>query len=1322
MIIQNTNSIRNDYYYNFSQVNDLENSISEVQNELDLLKINVQENDISIRQDLNNLESNIANQINTDNVNANNATIDFAKVNGLKVDNLSSNNATLENVVFNRTVNNLIQENSRFINGSIENSTIKNVVINNVTLSSARMSSIYTESIEANNSKLNVLNVRQELNSFNVNAVNVKAAFVGAEQLNTINTNSQNIITNDLFVQNNAYANYFYVRNLAARGGTSFSLNIEDSIIRNALLVNSNFNVLRGNVLVSREASINQINSYFINTNSFGANIFESNYAKINSLNVNILKADDFKIDVNVTPVESSYGVGYDENGKLIPIEVKASFGLPNGDYVSVRRGEPKGMISENEVVQSKNLIQAGAVLNSITNLGSNIQNQFTELNENLENQFININTQFNNVFNSIGNINVSNQLDDVYNRFNDVSNQFSDINNQFNDVNDVIANISGGGGSIDLPNDCDYVSVEKKGFVPHNAATEVEDSTNLIQAGAVLRAISGFGNIVNSLYGTMNDISNSLDGINAGLRNVYYPESNALAYPTATSDEPFELVLGNLSFSASTPFTGEISNNTDYIISGFNDGDVVTGTINGVLDYVYTQDVNGKNVLKLRANSSVESKYPYFGNNTSYLFQSFNKLNSYVNLPFEGAPSLFISCPNLNVMPNLARIENAYGCFKQCKNFNQPINLQYAKDCGYLLYNAKSFSSTINIPLAEDISYAFFNINNFNAYNLNMPRVTNANFAFANSNIDNAIGLKIPKLKTAYGMFSNSNTFIDSNNITFDNVVTADFMFDSFSGRIGDIPEFPNVMRANKMFNNCKGAAYSGFNYTFNAKECDNLFSGSVFVVNDYHNSLTSFPNAVNCNYMFNNVAFVLNNGHWNKNNAGRGIYLPNVVNGEYMFANTIWTQDPRKTSNSPVMINRILMPNTGICNYMFYNVNATGIDLANCQFKQNSNSFYNIGKYCFYGIKNLWTNNQEFKAYGGNITSAFYNVENFPNKMNIYVSNSGTKSLFSKCYLTPHWDSFCNNDWYVNKLPLNGSQFTYSLIQANKDKGISIPNQWKTQKNFSYMFESTIFMTNEDGYTVLNINLEDLNDSKIVKNMFRHAMTDIPSSFYNNNIAFGYNKYSKWDNYHSNVSVLLNRTNISYLFADTNMGISSINCKQNIKDYSYAFANANSYLKLSYNNYMNGWYLPIPEENSNMAGAFLNSHIHVPYYANKGYNLYEAFKNDNFAAFEYSDITGNEERGYENNGINLAYAVDARNCFYNTPFSKRLTTEYVAIPLIDNYMNIKNMLYNTGFGGNILINSQIPMDTTNDIYNCLINGYTGISFTPEKIQYISN
>lgn len=1318
MIIQNTSSIRNDYYPNFSQVNDLENSINEVQNELDLLKINVQENDISIRQDLNNLESNIANQINTDNVNANNATIDFAKVNGLKVDNLSANNATLENVVFNRTVNNLIQENSRFINGSIENSTIKNVVINNVTLSSARMSSIYAESIEANNSKLNVLNVRQELNSFNVNAVNVKAAFVGAEQLNTINTNSQKIITNDLSVQNNAYANYFSVHNLTARGGTSYNLNIEDSIIRNSLLENSNFNVLRGNVLVSREASINKINSYFINTNSFGANIFESNYAKINSLNVNILKTDDFRIDVNVTPVDSSYGVGYDKNGKLIPIEVKAS--LPNGDYVSVSQGVPKGMISENEVVQSKNLIQAGAVLNSITNLGSNIQNQFTELNGNLENQFININNQFNNVFNSIGNINVSNQLDDVYNRFNDVSNQFSDINNQFNDVNDVIANISGGGGSIDLPNDCDYVSVEKKGFVPHNAATEVEDSTNLIQAGAVLRAISGFGNIVNSLYSTMNDISNSLDGINAGLKNVYYPESNALAYPTATSDEPFELVLGNLYFPSSTPFTGEISNNTDYIISGFNESDVVTGTINNVLDYVYTQDENGKNVLKLRANSSVDSKYPYFGNNTSFLFKDFNKLNSYVNLPFEGAPNLFVNCSNLNVMPNLARIENAYGCFKGCTNFNQPINLQYAKDCGYLLYNAKNFSSTINIPLAENISYAFFNINNFNAYNLNMPRVTDANFAFAKSKIGNAIGLKIPKLKTAYSMFANSNVFIDTNNTTFDNVVRADAMFDSFSGHIGKIPEFSNVMWANNMFNNCKGTVYSGMNYTFNAKECDNLFSGSVFVVNDYNNSLTSFPNAVNCNYMFNNVAFVLNNGSWNKNNAGRGIYLPNVVNGEDMFANTIWTNSSRITTNSPVMINRILMPNTGICNYMFYNVNATGIDLANCQFKQNDNGFYNIGKYCFYGIKNLWTNNQEFKAYGNNITNAFYNVENFPDKMNIYVYNSGTQSLFSKCYLTPHWDSFCNNNWYVNNLPMNGSQFKYSLIQANKDKGISIPNQWKTQNNFSYMFDSTIFMTNENGYTVLNINLEDLDDNKIVKNMFRYAMTNIPSSFYNNNIAFGYNKYSKWNNYHSNVSVLLNRTNISYLFAYTNMGISSIKCKQNIKDYSYAFANAGSYLKLSYNNYMNGWYLPIPEGNSNMAGAFLNSHIHVPYYANKGYNLYEAFKNDNFDAF--NSVAGNEQCGYENNGINLAYAVDARNCFYNTPFSKSLTTEYVAIPLIDNYMNIRNMLYNTGFGGNILINSQIPMDTTNDIYNCLINGYTGISFTPEKIQYISN
>ena len=98
--------------------------------------------------------------------------------------------------------------------------------------------------------------------------------------------------------------------------------------------------------------------SIFINTNSFGANIFKSDYAKINSLNVNILKADDFKIDVNVAPVESSFGVGYDENGKLIPIEIKANFSFPNGDYVSVIKGVPKGMISENEVVPSRTLLR----------------------------------------------------------------------------------------------------------------------------------------------------------------------------------------------------------------------------------------------------------------------------------------------------------------------------------------------------------------------------------------------------------------------------------------------------------------------------------------------------------------------------------------------------------------------------------------------------------------------------------------------------------------------------------------------------------------------------------------------------------------------------------------------------------------------------------------------------------------------------------------------------------------------------------------------------------------------------------------------------
>ena len=245
MIIKSNPFLRNDYYPDQNDIDDLNTRINEVQSDVDLLAISVNEKAEAVNGRLNNLQN------------------DY--------------------------------------NESFE-----------------------TEALKANTADFNVLNV------------NVQATI---RDLNAENTYIENLIVNkpvqDLSLRTP------HLENTTSLNGNFYAPNILGGNLYNATLVNPTFE--------------------------------ELDTVNANSLNVNSANVAELFVNTNSEPITSNAILGYDSNGRVIPI--KAPVELPeNANYIFTdEHGTALPGKAETEVNASDNLITSNAVKNVTDNLASTV-------------------------------------------------------------------------------------------------------------------------------------------------------------------------------------------------------------------------------------------------------------------------------------------------------------------------------------------------------------------------------------------------------------------------------------------------------------------------------------------------------------------------------------------------------------------------------------------------------------------------------------------------------------------------------------------------------------------------------------------------------------------------------------------------------------------------------------------------------------------------------------------------------------------------------------------------------------------------------------
>ena len=316
MIIKSNPFLRNDYYPDQNDIDELNTRINEVQSDVDLLAISVNEKTEAVNGRLNNLQNDYNESFETEALKANIASLNVLNVNvQATIKDLNAVNTYIENLIVNKPVQDLSLrtphlENTTSLNGNFYAPNILGGVFDNIQIEN--MQNFKAINIEADRVKANTV----DLNT--LNAVNIKTDEVTANIANLKDLNATNI-------------------------------------------------------------QVDKVTANTIDLNVLNAVNIEANEVKANKL------IGDF---FSVEPITSAAVVGYDENGQLIPIrasyDVSPDVSLPeDSDYLKTdAHGIARKGTSESGVVQSTNLIQAGAVQNMYDAVNAN----FNTVNENINN------------------------------------------------------------------------------------------------------------------------------------------------------------------------------------------------------------------------------------------------------------------------------------------------------------------------------------------------------------------------------------------------------------------------------------------------------------------------------------------------------------------------------------------------------------------------------------------------------------------------------------------------------------------------------------------------------------------------------------------------------------------------------------------------------------------------------------------------------------------------------------------------------------------------------------------------------------------------
>lgn len=305
-----------------------------------------------------------------------------------------------------------------------------------------------------------------------------------SNNLNTyVNEQANTTVTNNAIV-NNLNANY-------AEGKFA---NFDNTFTNNAYVENLTVNKPVFDITLNTPHLENttSLGGNFYNANLFDAKLSGDISGDLNVINVNQLNAVDAVIanlfvDTSATPITSSAVLGFDSQGKIIPVHAVFDVGFPeDADYLwTDSTGTARKGVRATEIGAVENLITAYGVKNAIDALNAEVVDNFNLVTNALndiddwQNSFENsVANSFNNVNNTFNDVNsfvndsfnvVNDSFNDVNNSFNDMSNNLDVLNNNISETNNTLRDL--------IEN---YLTVNTFGFINSTSPMNIKSATNV--------------------------------------------------------------------------------------------------------------------------------------------------------------------------------------------------------------------------------------------------------------------------------------------------------------------------------------------------------------------------------------------------------------------------------------------------------------------------------------------------------------------------------------------------------------------------------------------------------------------------------------------------------------------------------------------------------------------------------------------------------------------------------------------------------------------------------------------------------------------------
>ena len=404
MIIKSNPFLRNDYYPDQNDIDDLNTRINEVQSDVDLLAISVNEKAEAVNGRLNILQNDYNESFETEALKANTADLNVLNVNvQATIKDLNADNTYIENLIVNKPVQDLSLrtphlENTTSLNGNFYAPNILGGVFDNIQIEN--MQNFKAVNIEADGVTANIADFNE------VKANTVKTNTIEFNVLNAINIQADEVTANtatlNLLSAANIHVDEVIAELVDLNVLDSWNIYVKQEVKANTVKANiANLKTLNAMSIEAGEvkaniADLKGLNAMNIQVDKVTANAVKANIINLNVLNAVNIEADEVKAnkligDFSAEPISSSAVVGYDENGQLIPIRASYDVSLPeSSDYLKTdAQGVARKGTSESEVVQSTNLIQAGAVQNMYDAVNAdfnNVQNTLSDIESNINN------------------------------------------------------------------------------------------------------------------------------------------------------------------------------------------------------------------------------------------------------------------------------------------------------------------------------------------------------------------------------------------------------------------------------------------------------------------------------------------------------------------------------------------------------------------------------------------------------------------------------------------------------------------------------------------------------------------------------------------------------------------------------------------------------------------------------------------------------------------------------------------------------------------------------------------------------------------------